>query len=253
MARLLIVTADDFGYTSGVNAGIARAHREGIVTATSVMANMPAAGEAPGYRNAQPALRFGVHLTLTAGRPLTPPEQVPSLVDGQGRFLRRDALLRSARPEEVALECRAQVAAVEALGIEPSHLDSHHHVHGFEPIVGVVKEIARERRLPVRPTSEAVRDSLRAAGIATADHLFDPLYSTDDDKTARLVGCLETLAEGLSELICHPGEPDEALAAASSYVAPRAAEVAALTSEQARLALERLDIRLVTYEALQGT
>jgi predicted glycoside hydrolase/deacetylase ChbG (UPF0249 family) len=254
VARLLIVNADDFGYSPGVNAGIARAHRDGIVTATSVMANLPAAAEAEAYRGQHPRLGFGVHLTLTTGRPLTPPERVPSLVDEAGQFLPRARLLQGAKSEHIALECAAQFAAVEAMGLKPTHLDSHHHVHACEPVLSVVTEFARDRGLPVRATSPELRDRLRAAGVPAADTFLDEFYPFDASKTGWLVARLETLPEGLTEVACHPGHANEALRAMSSYVAQREGEVEALVSPPLRRAVREAGIRLVTHaEALGGT
>ncbi len=106
----LIVNADDFGYTPGVTRGIVRAHREGIVTSTTMMANAPDTESAARAARSTRSLDVGVHLVFTYGRPLTPPEKVPSLITADGTFPRVGELMRSGKPsaEQALAEARAQ-------------------------------------------------------------------------------------------------------------------------------------------------
>src|SRR4051794_9942405 len=129
----LIVNADDYGITEATNRGIERAHRAGVVTSTTVMANQTAAAGAVALSSGCPDLGIGVHLTLTLGSPLAPIDTVRSLLDADGRLLRRESLigrLRSSEvvPGHVASECAAQVRALRALGLEPDHWDVHQHL-----------------------------------------------------------------------------------------------------------------------------
>jgi len=139
MARYLIVNADDFGRSRGVNLGIIKAHKEGIVTSTSFMVNQPFAQEGASILKDTPSLGAGVHLVFSAGRPLLPPEKVPSLVDSQGLFLTQEALLAKAErvsQEELKAEFKAQIERFRTLvGREPDHLDCHHFVHVHPPFL----------------------------------------------------------------------------------------------------------------------
>lgn len=132
MERKLIVNADDFGYSREVTDGIVHAHRNGIVTSTTLMANMDAWEYAVSLAPQNPALSVGVHLTLTQGRPILPPEQIPSLVDEAGHFQSYPDLVRRAwrfkmDTDEIVEELSAQVRRLEQAGLAISHADSHHH------------------------------------------------------------------------------------------------------------------------------
>src|SRR5947208_5965181 len=128
LAHLLIVNADDFGRSAGVNLGIVRAHREGIVTSTTLMTNAPGTAHAGTLAATTPRLAVGVHLVLTYAKPLLNPSRVRSLVRDDGSFWRPSELL--ARPidrREALMEYRAQFArARELIGREPTHIDTHH-------------------------------------------------------------------------------------------------------------------------------
>ncbi len=134
----LIVNADDYGHTPGVARGIRQAHASGIVTSTTAMMNRPGVEkELQEAARACPDLGLGVHLVLTAGSPVLPPRQIPTLVDADGRFFRQgelEARLEAVNPEEARAEWRAQIEKFcAALGHPPDHLDSHHHTSYWTP------------------------------------------------------------------------------------------------------------------------
>src|SRR5215203_3148938 len=113
-ARQLVVNADDFGISRGVNRGIVEAHRLGLVTSASLMPNLPAAEDALTRAAICPNLGLGLHLTLTAGKPLSPPQQVQTLVDAEGQFLVLGTLLArlslgQVRGDDLRRELAAQV------------------------------------------------------------------------------------------------------------------------------------------------
>lgn len=153
--RLLIVNADDFGLNEAANAGIIDTHRAGAVTSTTLMANAPAAGAAAELAGAHPALGVGLHFNLTWGSALADPSLVPALVDGAGRFHGREMLARRAMtgqlPQtQVATELAAQWQRLLELGIQPTHVDSHQHVHAFAPVFSAVARHCSAVRLPMR-------------------------------------------------------------------------------------------------------
>ena len=131
--RRLIVTADDFGLSPGVNAGIVEAHERGIVTATSLMVNAPAAREALHWASEHRSLAVGLHFVLTFARPVGPTEPLEELVDENGRFRRLETGVHErASAGDVREEIRAQLARfADAVGRAPSHIDGHHHVHAL--------------------------------------------------------------------------------------------------------------------------
>lgn len=161
----LIVNADDFGLAPSVNQAIIDCFLRGNVTSATMMANMPAAEAAAALARAHPALKVGLHLNLTEGRPLS---ACPSLTGAEGRFLGRAALLfRSAlglvAAADVARESLAQLARLRAFGVAVSHIDSHQHVHMGGALFSTVSGFANEHDLPlrlVRPPPGGLRAAL---------------------------------------------------------------------------------------------
>ena len=151
----LIVNADDFGLSPAINRGIVAAHRDGIVTAASVMVNGPAFEHAVALAKENPALDIGLHLTLTELAPVAPPGSVASLVDANLRFAPHalDFARRYARGSVVAADVRteldAQIRRAHAHGLSLSHLDSHQHVHALPGIARIVAELASAHAIRV--------------------------------------------------------------------------------------------------------
>ena len=162
----LIVNADDFGLTPGVNRAIIELHRAGLVTSTSLMARAGATDEAIELARAAPSLGVGCHVVLVDGEPVLPPEKVPSLVDARtGRFPNSLTafLLRlftgRIRAEEIAAEAAAQIAHLQQRGVRLTHIDTHKHAHIFSAVL--------------RPVLRAAR----AAGIRAVRHPFEPEWA----------------------------------------------------------------------------
>ena len=176
--KTLIVNADDFGLAPAVNQGILDAHLAGSVTSTTLMVNMPAAAEAAAIAKAYPLLGVGLHFNLTLGKPLAGASSVPSLVGPDGKFHERGALaLRlftgRVRREHVVRELDAQHQAFLALGIRPTHVDSHQHVHGFPAVFDAVGALCEAQGIPTRmPWLLKLGDSRRGAGRALRQWLL---------------------------------------------------------------------------------
>jgi predicted glycoside hydrolase/deacetylase ChbG (UPF0249 family) len=251
--KRLIVNADDFGRTRGVNAGVLEAHLFGIVTSATVMVLEPAAeeGVSEAFRRA-PSLSFGLHFVLTGGGlPASPLERVPSLLV-EGRFPRFPADFPAELvAEEISLELEAQVFLFEKMaGRPPSHLDSHHHSALHPSIQPVFAEAARVRGIPVRASSAAARDSLRAAGARTPDRFVEAFYG-EGASAENLRTILRSLPdEETSELMCHPGRADERLTAGSSYAREREREVALLCDPELKTLIPQQGIELVSFREL---
>jgi len=247
----LIVNADDFGYTERVTAGILHAHRDGIVTATTIMTNAPHTTGAAAYARATPTLDVGVHLVVTFDRPLVDPARVRSLVDREGKFLGpKELLSRDVDRDEALTEYKAQYRkARELLGREPTHLDSHHWVHDHPALEWAIGELALKTRAAVRIHSDAQRDRLRARGVRTPDHFAREFQYEGKVGVEALLALLERLAAqgGVTELMCHPGESDEGLVRRSGYARERPVELATLIDPRVRAKVGELGTELATF------
>lgn len=281
MAKQLIVNADDYGRSPGVSRGILQAHRQGIVTSTSIMINQP--GVEPQLAEAllYPALGIGLHLVATAWRPVLPPEEVPGLVDEQGCFFDQHSLWACAEEipvRELRMELTAQLERfVRLAGRQPDHLDCHHFVHLYPPFFQVYADLAFQLHLPLRvpfpPETDFRRavktlgflegfphdlvrgmvatDSalLKARGLTHPDRFISTFYGREALTLEHLLETLDTLPEGISELMCHPGYADEGLAR-STYRSERETELMLLTHPAVRERIQALGIGLVTFAAL---
>ncbi len=279
--RTLILNADDYGLTPSISAGIRQAHLSGLVTSTTAMLNLPGTSAELARAQAEcPHLGLGVHLVLTKGQPLLPPNALPSLINlGDGSALPTLAQFLAGRhqlnPAEVLAEWRAQVAAfVHATGHPPTHLDSHHHTAFaspalFDALLTLATEVGCALRVPLTvndlaqrhlglPAGQAaalsrhVRTGLAANPVPHPDHFEARFYG--DTVSAGLLHTLATdLPEGVTELMCHPGLPDAALAAVSSYHHQRAQELEALTAPGLREAVAAAGVRLAHFGSLAAT
>ena len=261
-----MVNADDFGLSPGVNRGIIEAHEAGSVTSTSLVANAPCFADAIARAHRARRLGVGLHVNLTVGTPVAPREEVASLWDPHtaafhplGRLVRR-ALAGQVDPQHVAIECRAQLAALQSAGIAVTHIDSHRHVHVLPGIWRAVVAVAREAgvravRVPREPGVSIKQICLGAAWIlaASGDRGDDVrlvrqfrglalMHAADYE--IGLLQLLDDLPPGATELMVHPGYADAALAALDDYATPRERELAALRSALVRARLTRGDIAL---------
>jgi len=276
MPKRLILNADDYGRTSSVSAGIRKAHLEGILTSTTAMMNMAQIESDLRLALAEcPRLGLGVHLTLTAERPVLPPEQLPSLTrlaaDGQS-FPKLADLTRNAQSvnaAEVKAEWRAQIEKFMRLtGRAPTHLDSHHHSSYFTPeMFGAMLELAREYRCGIRmPVASGVSmesvvqdlpaiDFLRPMLLASTDvrcpDYFEARFYDEQATAAMLDQILANLPEGVTEIMSHPGLADESLAAITSYNRQRAAELQVLTAPGLRERVKAAGIELISFAGIE--
>ncbi len=252
IVKKLIVNADDFGRTPGVNAGTLETHTRGIVTSATVMVLERSA--ARGIREAAeraPRLSLGLHFAVTGGgHPAAAARDVPTLAPG-GCFPRtRDELPRVLPPEEVRTELEAQIDVFQVLARKPpTHLDSHHHAALHPAIAPVFGAVARERSLPARAASEESRRALRAAGVRTPDRFIDSFHG-EGASFEELERILADLPDGVSELMCHPAVPDEELRSGSSYVEEREWEREVLCDPAIRRLVRSLGIELAGFDAL---
>ena len=251
----VIFNSDDFGYSHGVNYGIVDAYQRGILTSTTLMANMPGFEHAVKLKKELPDLGVGVHLTLSCGKPLL--ENVDSLVEGdqfkQLSFYTKPFEIDN---DQLYQEWNAQIQKVYRAGIIPTHLDSHHHTHTFDNNQEVVIALAKKYDLPVRGNFE------RKSEVRHVDYFepyFDDVGETIEDK--RQIDCsieqyLEQLLTLLREdktieIMCHTAYLDQQLLEGSSFVYPRVNQVEFLVHSEFALQVKRdCLIELVTYKEI---
>ena len=227
--RYLIPNADDFGFTRDVNLGIIEAHRQGILTATTLMATGPAFENAVELARQNPELDIGVHLVLVDSEGFPP--TIPRLLFSLGGIKIYDQLV-------------LQVRKVLDAGLQPTHLDTHKHTHLLPQVFNAVTRIAREFNIPwVRR-----RLLLPTYGCRTTDHFAGFRMNVD---SASLSNLIRHLPEGTTEFMCHPGLCTAELRAARTRLKEsRRRELDALTSPEVRAALEESGVKLARYRDL---
>lgn len=248
--KRLIVNADDLGRTHGINTGVFEAHRLGIVTSATAMVNYESVREAAALSAENPRLGIGLHVALSGGRTALPPASVPSLVDVRGAQPPKPEGLEGAKASEIVAEVEAQFSRfIEVFGRRPTHLDSHHHSHRRADVFEAVCALALREGLPVRNAGGAMGGVLRSLSVRTND-AFEEGFFDRGVSVSNLVSIIERLPAGSTELMCHPAHPDAELAASSSYAAGRVLELRALCDPAVKAAVERADIRLITFAEL---
>jgi predicted glycoside hydrolase/deacetylase ChbG (UPF0249 family) len=229
--RYLIVNADDFGQSPGVNRGIIRAHQEGILTSASLMVRWPAAGEAAAYARSRPAFSVGLHVDLG------------EWAYRQGAWVPVYEVVPLDDLSKVATEVTRQLETFcRLLGRTPTHLDSHQHVHCSEPVSSVLVGLGRALGVPVRHCSPLVR---YCGDFYGQDGVGVPY--PEGISVGRLVSILRGLPPGQTELACHPGDGSDM---DSMYRSERAREVEVLCDPQVRATLVAEGIALRSFHGL---
>jgi hopanoid biosynthesis associated protein HpnK len=286
--KQLILNADDFGMTLGVNDGIIRAHREGILTSATLMANGEAFDDAVESARANKELGVGCHLVLVGGKCVATKDSVASLVDAGGNLPDSLPLFVAKissgiiRIEEIEREFRAQIGRVRAAGIEPTHLDTHKHTHAHPRVMEALGKVAKECGIArVRKPIENLRDSWetsqaggqgvsmqilaagavraiapqftaisRRYGLLSPDH-FLGLAMTGQLSPTVLRGVIGTVVDGTTEIMLHPGICDADLARSGSRLQKqREDELQGLLDPGVRSAVTERGIRLISYREL---
>jgi len=221
--RFLIVNADDFGYSRGINRGIAQAHAHGIVTSTTLIVNAPAARDALELARRLPGLAVGLHVNFT--------NEADRLVEFDDLAVCR-------------CELRRQFDRfVELAGRPPSHLDSHQHVHRDPDRLPVFQELAREQGLHLRDMPPVVS---RGGFYAQWEHMVTDATKVSVEMLARMLR--EEVPRGVTEFICHPGYFDAGLTAV--YHKERELELATLCEPAVRRLVAEQGIELISHAQL---
>jgi hopanoid biosynthesis associated protein HpnK len=285
--RRLIVNADDFGFTSGVNRAIVDAHLHGVVTSSTLMANGPAFDAATQLAKTTPSLSIGCHVVLIDGQPVLAPQQLPSLTRA-ARF--RDGLINFAAraitgymdADEITAEATAQIRKIQSAGIAVSHIDTHKHTHLFPGVLRPLLRAAKDcgvralrnpfgPRLPLRSSHLLARPGLWARyaelrvlggfagkfrqavdrdGFLTPDGTLGIVVTGVLDETL-FHAIARSIPQGTWEFVCHPGYNDRDLQSAETRLREsREIELRVLTLPAARKVLQQEGIELVSYRDL---
>jgi chitin disaccharide deacetylase len=226
----LIVNADDFGRSEGINRGVAKAFEEGIVTSASLMVRWPAAAEAAAYAREHQALSVGLHFDLSEW----------CHQDGWRLVYR---VVPDERQETIEQELERQLDEfLRLLGHPPTHLDSHQHVHLEEPARSALTAAGTRLGIPVRWCSTRVRYCGDFYGQAPRGEPYPEAITLDF-----LLALIAALSDGITELGCHPAIRPEA---GSSYAEERPRELAVLRDPKVRDAIDAAGLRLISFAAL---
>lgn len=226
VARYIIVNADDFGQSRGVNRGVIQAHEHGILTSASLMVRWPAASEAAEYARGRPQLDVGLHLDFG------------EWMHHGGDWVFLYQVVDTDVAQAVADEVARQVQAFERLiGRPPTHLDSHQHAHRGNPTRSAVLDVARQLGVPVRELSIAYCSRFYGQDNQGDSH---PEWVGVDG----LIGILASLGPGITEIGCHPAAIDDLR---TMYRAERLLELATLCDPRVRSALAELQIELTSF------
>jgi hopanoid biosynthesis associated protein HpnK len=285
--RRLIVTGDDFGLSPGVNAGIVKAYREGILTSASLLVNAPATAEAVGLAHEHPGLAVGLHLVLVQGRASAPAASIPDLVGPEGNF--SDCAVTSGiryffKPgthEQLRREIEAQLDRFHSYGLALSHVDGHMNMHLHPVVLDILIELASQYgiavirltrdpllqalqldpRWPLRKAAEAIvflglacwaEPRLRAAGIRFPDVLYG-LHQTGAIDESYLTALIQSLRPGTTELYCHPGVMPDPEVERRMPGYQHETELAALCAPRVRQSLYGRGVTLSNYwQLLEG-
>ncbi len=268
-AKLVIVHADDLGMTHSVNAASIKGLETGLVTSASIMVPCPWFPEIAEYAKAHPETDFGIHLTLTSERvfyrwgPVGPRDKVPSLVDSNGYFHLDWTEATRIDAKEVELELRGQIEKAMAMGVRPTHLDSHQYrlFENGKEIFQSVQRVAHDYKLPVFMVRDWFADrpyleSSVSSDDLVVDHTVTIQPGVPPEKWADFyVTALKNLKPGVTVFIIHLAFDDEEMRAATRErdtwgAAWRQRDFNFFTSEQFRTLVREQNIKLVTWREL---
>lgn len=247
----LIINADDFGYSKGINYGILEGFKNGVVTSTTLMTNMPGTSHAFQLINEyKELLNVGIHLVLGAGKPLS--ENSLSLIDSKGFFKNIEKLLVEAEIEDIEKEFNLQMKKFLSYGIKPTHIDCHQHSHSNKKILKIVLDMAEKYELPVRILQKnKIHLKENEKSFIIHPESFDGGFYGDfiSEKLFKKI-VLNNQSYKTVEIMCHPGYVDQILFNNSSYNISRPKELDILTNKETFDFLKINNIELINYSYL---
>lgn len=245
----LIINADDYGLSRGVNLGIIDAFQRGLVRSTTFMTDMDGEAHAVELAKQNPDLKIGIHLRLTAGRTLA--DNVPSLEDPNNPgFMQPQSLFwdnQNMKADEIERELRAQIEHFLALGLTLSHFDGHHHCHRHPLVLPIVLKLAAEYDVPMRPATDL--DEYNGLQFGFSDQFYGD--NIQPQSLIDIVKAYQSKADVL-EVMCHPAYVDQPLLAASSYAIARTEELVTLTDTALAETLSQMGVEITDYRCFKG-
>ncbi|MCL1936745.1 MAG: chitin disaccharide deacetylase [Defluviitaleaceae bacterium] len=241
----VILNADDYGYSKGVNLGIIESHINGVVKSTTMMANMSGFEHGIKLAKENETLKIGVHLTLTAGKTLG--GVYKTISDENGMFLPLREIENLAKENkldtvEIENEYTLQIEKILNTGIKPTHFDGHHHTQCLPNIIDVFLKIAKKYNVPVRVSDKSIADKHNLKAVALNTEFFG------ENVTDRgIIDILSSLKED-TEIMCHPAYIDEFLYKSSSYNINRAFELGILTNQKLKDFINEKNIVISSFE-----
>ncbi len=275
--KLVIFNADDFGISIGVNKGIIKSFNDGVLTSSTMMTNMPAFEDAVTLAKLNPKLGVGIHLVATLGKPVLPYNEISSLVGDNGMFYQKYSILLKniisgkTKIEELKAEFSAQIQKFLDAGLEPTHLDSHQHIHIFPAIFKIIIDLCKKYNITkIRKPDEKYSNGWRInkrqfhklvlsslSRLARKRIIENKIYTTNN--CYGILNCgnitkdilkeiLTSLKDGVTEIICHPGYPDEDLNKMNVWLSQqRVSELNALTDPYIKQLIYDLKIKLISF------
>jgi len=287
--RRIIINADGFGHTPGLNRGIYETFEYGLVKSTSCNVNFPYINEVSEIIKNFPYVSIGIHFNLSVGTPVTDPQKIPSLIQSNGEFwgnqFPKKLMTGKIKMADIETELNAQVKKLIDLGVNITHFDGHANHHLYPPFYIVAIKIAKKWRIKRMRThnrylffsdkgsrkkvllnhyiknpkrflthflGRMISKYGRKCGIQQADRLITPAYVDNTKKYFydTWVRIFEQLPNGTNEIYCHPGYPDDILRRYSYYIDERKLELAILTDPSlARIANEN-NIEVISFHEL---
>ncbi|MDT8441716.1 MAG: ChbG/HpnK family deacetylase [Desulfuromonadales bacterium] len=278
--KKLIINADDFGLSPGTNQAILASYKAGAVSSTTLMVNMPAVAEAALLAHDHPKLGVGLHFNLTCGRPVAERTEVSSLIGPDETFLPRGAAEKAAvagrfKPQHLRRELEAQWQRLLDLGVVPTHIDSHQHIHVFPPIFDVVAAFCRQYDIPLRipwvwrpsvglPLKRRLRSWMLSWMLrrntnrwqgqlrcnAAFASIFDLQIAVSEIRLENYLDILKVEHPEPLELMVHPAIVDAGHLQLTGISETSNADYRILANEPFAAALDRLGYQLVSYAEL---
>lgn len=239
-----IINADDFGFSKAVNYGIFEAIKNGIVTSTSLMVNMPGFHHAIALMKKHPELNVGIHLVTTVGYSIC--KDLPTLTDQNNHFYHNTTLVANCDIEELRKEYQAQMDTFLATGLRPDHIDFH---VCFSPVqIQVQMELAKKYNLPIRCHEAKDYEMLEKEGIRFPKNFQSDFYDKGVTMDTLEHILLSSLDKDMIEVMCHPAYIDQTLLDNTSYSMQRVKELDILTSQKIKDSIKQHDIELISFK-----
>jgi len=270
--KRLIVNADDFGLTKGINEGIIKCFKEGIITSASVMSNMPGFYHAVNLAKEHPNLAVGIHLNIVKGKSLEQPGKAFSLIDGNGYFyslpgLIKRLFLRKIEFSEIENELRAQLEKVLKTNLRITHIDSHRHFHIYPSILDIVIKLAKEykimkircpldvfshprniKELSLKLLSQRCSGVLKQNNIRYNQRFYDLVKVEKNRDVSRSFSILcRKIPCGVTEISCHPGFDTNELDGIEKTIHNREKQITMLIDPAISKIINVCGIKLTTY------